>query len=106
MNNLLYSKTFRAAIEREFASVRLKSCKKMVICAIIGCSNRSNRDKVRFFSLPAIVRDKGDQMLSITTERRCAWLKAISRQDLVGEKLKNTFVCEKHFVTSMLGHYR
>ena len=68
----------------------------MVICAIIGCSNRT-RDKVRFFSLPTIVRDKGDQMLTITTERRCAWLKAISREDLVGDKLKNTYVCEIHF---------
>ena len=75
----------------------------MVICAIIGCSNRSDRDKVRYFSLPTIVRDKGDQMLSITTERCCAWLKAISREDLVGDKLKNTYVCEKHFVKSMLG---
>ena len=45
-----------------------------------------------FFSLPTIVRDKGDQMLSITTERCCAWLKAISREDLVGDKLKNTFM--------------
>ena len=33
-------------------------------------------------------------MLTITTERRCAWLRAISREDLVGDKLKNTFVCE------------
>ena len=42
--------------------------------------------------------------LPITTERCCTWLKAISRQDLVGEKLKNTFVCEKHFENNMLGH--
>ena len=40
----------------------------------------------------------------ITTERgHCAWLKAISREHLVGDKLKNTYVCEKHFVKSMLG---
>ena len=77
----------------------------MVICAIIGCSNRSDRDKVRFFSLPTVVRDKGNQMLTITTERRCAWLRAISRQDLVGEKLKNTFVCEEHFENSMLDQH-
>ena len=29
----------------------------MVICAIIGCSNRSDLDKVRFFSLPTVVHD-------------------------------------------------
>lgn len=62
-------------------------------------------NKVQFFRLPTIVRDKGDQMLSIMTERRCVWLKAISRQDLVGEKLKNTFVCEKHFEKSMLDQH-
>ena len=29
----------------------------MVICAIIDCSNQSNQDKVRFSSLPTVVRD-------------------------------------------------
>ena len=77
----------------------------MVICAIIGCSNWSDQDKVCFFSLPTIVRDKGDQMLAITTEWCCVWLRAISRQDLVGEKLKNTFICEKRFENSMLGQH-
>ena len=48
-----------------------------------------------FFSLPTIVHDKGDQMLNITTELRCAWLKAISQDDLVGTKLENVVVCEK-----------
>ena len=56
---------------------------------------------MHFFSLPAILRDQGDQMLTITTERRCAWLRAISRENLVGDKLKNTFVCEIHFEKRM-----
>ena len=72
----------------------------MVQYAVIGCSNRSDnqkksgRDKVSFFSFPTIVRDK---MLNITTEQHCAWLKAIFRDDLVGTKLENLVVCEKHF---------
>lgn len=70
----------------------------MVICAIIGCSNRSDRDNVHFYRLPAIVKHQGEQMLSITTKQRCAWLKAISRADLTGDKLSNVFVCEEHFV--------
>ena len=69
----------------------------MVICAIIGCSNRSGRDKVRFFRLPAVVKHQGEQMRSITTMQHCAWLKAISRDDLTKDKLSNIFVCEKHF---------
>ena len=75
----------------------------MVQCAIIGCNNRSDnkkkrgRDKVSFFSLPKVVLDKGKQMRDITTERRCAWLKAISRADLVGKKLNSVRVCSRHF---------
>ena len=42
-------------------------------------------------------------MLTITIERHCAWLKTISREDLVGDKLKNTFVCEIDFEKRMFG---
>ena len=70
----------------------------MVICAIIGCSNRSDRDKLHYYHLPAIVKHQREQMLSITTRQCCAWLKAISRDDLTGDKLSNVFVCEKCFV--------
>ena len=62
----------------------------MVICAMIGCSNRSDRDGVdgvRFFRLPKVVTDRGEQMLSLTTERQLAWLRAISRDDITKEKL-------------------
>ena len=70
----------------------------MVICVIIGCSNMSGRDKVRFFRLPAIVKYQGEQMFSITTKQRCAWLKAISRDDLTEDQVSNIFVCEIHFI--------
>ena len=72
----------------------------MVQCAVIGCNNRSDNqkkcgcDKVSFFSLPKVVHDKGEQMQIITAEQRCAWLKAISQADLVGDKV---VVCERHF---------
>jgi len=36
-------------------------------------------------------------MRNVTTERRCAWLKAISRADLVGKKLNSVMVCSRHF---------
>ena len=36
-------------------------------------------------------------MRIITAERCCAWLKAISRADLVGDKVDQTVVCERHF---------
>ena len=44
-----------------------------MICAMIGCSNRSDRDDVRFFRLPKVVTCRGEQMFSprfsLTTER-------------------------------------
>ena len=70
-----------------------------MICAMIGCSNRSDRDDVRFFRLPKVVTCRGEQMFSLTTERQLAWLKAISRDDISQEKLSNVFVCGKHFVS-------
>ena len=57
----------------------------MVNCVIYGCSSDSSkpgREKVSFYKLPAIVTHQGPQMLEITTERRRAWLAAISRDDL------------------------
>ena len=50
---------------------------------------RSGRDKVRFFRLPAVIQGQGGQTRSITEAQRCAWLKAISRDDLTTDKLAN-----------------
>ena len=36
-------------------------------------------------------------MFSITTKQRCAWLKAIYRDDLTDNNLSNVFVCEMHY---------
>ena len=57
---------------------------------------------MRFFRLPAVVTNQGEQMISLTTERRRAWLQAISREDLTEEKLANVFVCGRHFVAGIL----
>ena len=74
----------------------------MVICTMIGCSNRSGRDKVRYFRLPAVIQGQGGQTRSIMEAQRHAWVKAISRDDLTTDKLANMFfVCEEHFITRM-----
>ena len=44
-------------------------CLIMVRCAILGCSNKSSRDKCSFYKLPAIICHQGQQMLEITTAR-------------------------------------
>ena len=83
-------------------------CLNMVGCAIINCSNsskKSSKTKCSFYRLPAIIQHQGQQMLEITRERRRAWLKAISREDLTEEKLANVWVCERHFVASEYSIY-
>ena len=73
----------------------------MVFCSIIGCGHRTPRDKCSFYRLPAVIKHQGPQMLELSTERRRAWVAAISRADLTEEKLANVFVCGHHFVEGL-----
>ena len=66
---------------------------------------KSSKTKCSFYRLPAIIQHQCQQMLEITRERRRAWLKAISREDLTEEKLANIWVCECHFVASECSIY-
>jgi len=69
----------------------------MVYCAIVGCKSRSPEHKVRFLKLPKVVNDQGIQKLAITSSRRLAWLKAISRDD-IPDDTEGVWVCQKQFV--------
>ena len=40
-------------------------------------------------------------MLTISTERRRAWLAAISRANLTEDRLHNVYVCSRHFVKGL-----
>ena len=78
----------------------------MVLCAVVGCSNRSDREhkkdhkKVEFFRIPAIIRHTDKRDLELSTKRRDRYLAAISREDLTAEMLENSDyrVCSDHFV--------
>ncbi|XP_056632619.1 uncharacterized protein LOC130442486 [Diorhabda sublineata] len=69
-------------------------------CLVLDCGSRSNRDDVRFFSIPAelsfrFVKEKNE----LSKKRRALWIAAINRDDLTESKLKNQRVCSKHFIT-------
>ena len=81
----------------------------MVLCAVVGCSNRSGRNKkghkkdgkkVSFFRIPAIIKHTDNRDLKLSTKRRDGYLAAISRDDLTTEMLDNSDyrVCSDHFV--------
>ena len=68
-------------------------------CAIIGCSNRGDRDIDKsFFRLPSIVNH---QTYELTKRRQEAWLARVKRENLRPEKYPYTRVCSDHFVTGM-----
>ena len=71
-------------------------------CAVVGCSNRSDREKgVGFYRLPAVVRHQGEQTHELSSQRRQLWLSRIHREDLGPEKYSYTRVCARHFISGM-----
>lgn len=69
-------------------------------CAVFGCSNRSNRNKdKRFFRLPTVKSNVGENLQLLLKQRQNEWLKRIKREDLTADKFANTRVCSDHFVS-------
>jgi len=86
----------------------------MVNCCIVGCNNRSDRGpafrrnlcpkrdgehNVSFYRIPAIIRDRNQLELDLSTRRRDGFLAAISRKDLDMNDLGKYRVCSNHFVS-------
>ena len=72
----------------------------MVICTMVGCGNRSGRDKEkRFFRLPTVSVDRGEQTLELSKQRQDIWLARIKREDLERSRYNNVRVCSDHFVS-------
>ena len=72
----------------------------MVLCMVVGCGNRSGRDKGIYFArVPSVVTNQGEEAEILSQERRSRWISAISRADLTDEILYNNRVCGRHFVS-------
>ena len=70
----------------------------MVICAIVGCSNRSDDGSgLSFYGIPTVTDRYGKAELELCTKRRDGFLAAISREDLDMTMLHKYKVCEMHF---------
>ena len=67
-------------------------------CLILKCSNdKSKRKDLSFCRVPRIIKNQGEEVETLSTERRQKWLSAISRDDLTEKKLQNDRVCGEHF---------
>ena len=73
----------------------------MVLCMIVGCSNKSGRHKVSFYRVPTVVKNQDEFMEELTAERRRKWISAISREDPTDQILENDRVCGELFVSGM-----
>ena len=72
----------------------------MVICAVVGCGNRSKRDKdKRFFRLPSVITHQGPQTHELSQKRQEVWIAKIRREDLKPDQYHNTRVCSDHFAS-------
>ena len=72
----------------------------MVLCIIGNCGSKSDRDSIRFYSVPSIITNQGEEFEELTRERRNLWISAIDRADLKTKNvLKNKRVCSRHFVS-------
>jgi len=74
----------------------------MVICAVIGCSNRSGRDSakgVSFYKLPKVTDYQGQRDRELRQKRLDGFLAAISREDIdpTTTEEHDYRVCSRHF---------
>ncbi|GFO11418.1 Zinc finger protein [Plakobranchus ocellatus] len=74
-------------------------------CCIIGCqasSHKTDGTKIksapRFFVIPKVRKNAGDQTKELTTRRRLAWISAIRRPDVTFDRVSTGLrVCSNHF---------
>ena len=65
---------------------------------IVGCADRSGRDKgVYFARVSSVATNQGKEEENLSRERRSRWISAISRDDLAGDILENDHVFERNF---------
>ena len=67
-------------------------------CLVLECSNDKSKPKdLSFCRLLKVIKNQGEEIEILSTERRQKWLSAISRQDLTDKILENDRVCGEHF---------
>ena len=69
------------------------------ICAVLGCRNRSNREReTHFFRVPKENKRRGEIVRRLTKKRREKWLANLSLRVTQGAESKYARVCSDHFV--------
>ena len=67
----------------------------MVFCLIVGCASKSTREKdLKFFQVPSMVTNQGEEAEKLLRERRSLWISAISQDDVTEQIIANDQVCD------------
>ena len=84
--------------------IRIIDDKEVIVnfCAVLGCSNRSNREKDKgYCRIPAIVSRSKPKKQALSVERRATWLARLRREDLAADATAFNRVCGDHFISGM-----
>ena len=68
-------------------------------CAVVNCGMRGNRDNVRFFRIPAALKNASEQANALSKHRQEMWIKAIKRGPLSDSQIKYGRICSRHVKT-------
>ena len=96
------NRAFSRDVTKPEATILVHMCVHsiMVICIVVGCSKRSDRDKdVSFYRIPSVRTGRSSEELELSKKRREGFLAAISRADLTETKLENGRICSRHFIS-------
>ena len=78
--------------KKENYFVDILKCFVMVLCLIVGCSNKSGRsENISIFRVPTVVINQGKDAEELSKQRRSLWISAISRNNIT-ETIKKTTV--------------
>lgn len=77
-------------------------------CAVKGCKTRSTYEpKISFYRMPAEISSRNrsfklkdrEKMQKLSKIRQEAWIRALKRKTMTPTQLKNTKICERHFLS-------
>ncbi|XP_076034153.1 uncharacterized protein LOC143020979 [Oratosquilla oratoria] len=68
-------------------------------CRVMGCHNRSDREKeLQFYRLPKVIKNQGLEWEKLCEDRRHLWLASL-QQNFDGKNLDNIRICSAHFIS-------
>ena len=66
-------------------------------CSVKNCKKRKDKDRnLKFYSLPTVVKHRGEEMKRLSEEQRMAWLEALG--DVSQFQEFSIKICSSHFI--------